>query len=311
MSHDDTNSAGSTVTTIRAYCPASFWTVEGAAKLRRRFESWGVPSLRNWRFITLTIDRELYPDPEKAYELGKQYVADFRAAFKKAYPHENQFTKFELHDVDENGDQYPHWHLLVDFKRKVDFALVMGMWRMGRLQVQRVETDVFSYLFKYVTKTVDDLPEWLLKRSVVRAWSASRGFFLHRARAEKAASSDLDACEPEDGSDYGRGDRLDDFRTVAPGVLARDVPVERQSSPTLGARLKRWARSVTVTQERSDGKVMHSVRICAVDSWSQFLGKVASEKLAHFMRSSALTISEKEVTCLNLQKLPQGLLLYT
>lgn len=297
--------------TIRPYCPASFWTKAGAARLYRRFVSWGLPNLRNWRVITLTIDRNEYPDAEEAYELGKLYVSDFRSAFKAMYPHEEQFTKFELHEPDkEDGQVYPHWHLLLDWNRQVDFVAVADMWRMGRVKVQRVEDEGYDYLFKYVSKSVQDLPEWLKKRRVVRAWSASKGFFLHRARPVKA-NEEVDDSLESDNEDIRRDESLGDLREVAPGVFARDVPVERNESPTLGERLEKWARTVQITEEKPDGSVRGYLRITAFASWGQFLAKVAQEKLSHFLGSSQLTVNEKEIICLNLSNLPSLCLLYS
>ena len=299
--------------TIRPYCPASFWTKAGAARLYRRFVGWGLPNLKNWRMITLTIDRIEYPDAEHAYELGKQYVSDFRTAFKAMYPHDQQFTKFELHEPDkEDGQVYPHWHLLLDWRSKVDFVAVSAMWRMGRVQVQRVEDEGFDYLFKYVSKSVEDLPEWLTKRRVVRAWSASKGFFTHRVRPAKAPveSESGETCD-SDCEDAEGGECPEDYTEVAPGVFARDVPAERNESPTLGERLEKWARTVQVTEEKEDGTVRGYLRVTAFASWGQFLANVSQEKLSHFLGSSQLTVSEGEIICLKITNLPSLCLLYS
>jgi hypothetical protein len=297
--------------TIRPYCPVSFWTKAGAARLYRRFVAWGLPDLKNWRMITLTIDRNEYPDAESAYELGKLYVSDFRTAFKAMYPHEEQFTKFELHEADkEDGQVYPHWHLLLNWKRQVDFVAVAGMWRMGRVKVQRVEDEGYDYLFKYVSKSVEHLPYWLKKRRVVRAWSASKGFFLHRVRPKKTDEDVVESLE-SDNEDVERGESLDDYVEVAPGVFARDVPVERNESPTLGERLEKWARTVQITEEKPDGTIRGYLRVTTCASWGQFLAKVAQEKLSRFLGSLQLTVSEKEILCLKISNLPSLCLLYS
>lgn len=255
--------------------------------------------------VTLTIDRNDYPDAEKAYELGKLYVSDFRTAFKAMYPHENHFTKLELHEPDkEDGQVYPHWHLLVDWKRQVDFVALSKMWRMGRVNVQRVEDEGFDYVFKYVAKSVDDLPEWLKKRQVVRAWSASKGFFLNRLPAAKA-ESESEARAPR------LADSCENYVEVAPGVFARDVPAERNESPTLGERVEKWRRTVQITQEQPDGSMRGYLRVMSCSSWNQFLAHVAQEKLTYFLGSSQLTIKEREIKCLKLSNLPSRCLLYS
>ncbi|MBS0662287.1 MAG: hypothetical protein JSR48_03425, partial [Verrucomicrobia bacterium] len=280
--------------TVRPYCPVSFWTKAGADRLFRRFKAWGIPDLRNWRLITLTVDRNEYPDAEAAFELGKLYVSDFRTAFKATYPHENHFTKLELHQPDkDDGQVYPHWHLLVDWKQQVDFVVVAAMWRMGRLKVQRVEDGDCDYLFKYVAKSVDELPEWLKKRRTVRAWSASKGFFLKRPpTAKKGTADEGQVLEPYD--------QPEDYIEVADGVFARDVPAERNESATLGERLEKWARTVQITEEQADGSIRGYLRVTAFASWNQFLAHVAQEKLTHLLGSSDLTIKEKEIECLKI-----------
>jgi hypothetical protein len=255
--------------------------------------------------VTLTIDRNEYPDAEKAYELGKLYVSDFRTAFKAMYPHGNHFTKLELHEPDkEDGQVYPHWHLLVDWKRQVDFGAVSKMWRMGRVNVQRVEDEGFDYVFKYVAKSVEEFPEWLNKRRVVRAWSASKGFFLNRPPVAKK-EAELDAIE------LRPAESLDDYVEVAPGVFARDVDAERNESPTLGERVEKWGRTVQITQEQPDGSVRGYLRVTSCSSWDQFLAHVAQEKLTHFLGSSLLTINERKIVCLKLSNLPSQCLLYS
>ena len=102
----------------------------------------------------------------------------------------------------------------------------------------------------------------------------------------------------------------EDFAEVAPGVFARDVPVERDESPTLGERLEKWARTVQITEEKPDGSVRGYLRVTSCASWGQFLAMVAQEKLSHFLGSSKLTINEKEILCLKLSSLPWGCLLY-
>lgn len=293
------------VLTVRPYCPVSFWTKEGACRIYRRFVTWGIPDLTNWRFITLTINRDEYPHAEKAYELGKLYVSDFRTAFKAVYPHGNHFTKLELHEPDkEDGQVYPHWHLLLDWKRQVDFVAVSKMWRMGRVNVQRIEDADFDYVFKYVAKSVDDLPNWLKGRRVVRAWSASKGFFLNRPHVEQKGVE----CGAEDEAPSAAGAH---YVEVSPGVFARDVPVERDESPTLGERIEKWRRTVQITQVQPDGSVRGYLRVTQFPSWNQFLAHVAQDKLAHYLGSSDLTINEREVTCLSITKLPSQSLLYS
>ena len=64
--------------------------------------------------------------------------------------------KLEFH---ENG--YPHWHCLLLYKKKMPYSYVDDCWRLGRTNTQRVKSEEFEYLFKYVSKTVENIPDWV------------------------------------------------------------------------------------------------------------------------------------------------------
>jgi hypothetical protein len=144
----------------------------------------------------------------------------------------------------------------------------------------------------------------LKKRRVVRAWSASKRFFINRPPAAKKKSD-------SDAQDQRPAESVDDYVEVAPGVFARDVPAERNESPTLGERVEKWARTVQITEEQADGSVRGYLRVTSTDSWGKFLAKVVQEKLTHFMGSSDLTVNEREIVCLRISNLPSGCLLYS
>jgi hypothetical protein len=42
---------------------ANWWTPSGVAAKRKQIENKGLPCMKGWRFITLTIDQKLFPDP--------------------------------------------------------------------------------------------------------------------------------------------------------------------------------------------------------------------------------------------------------
>src|SRR5690606_19870837 len=59
------------------YQPRSFLTVLGSLAAVRHLKKKGFPeNLRNWRFVTLTIDRSEYPDPAEAYDVGTRHLRE-------------------------------------------------------------------------------------------------------------------------------------------------------------------------------------------------------------------------------------------
>ncbi|MDB6166301.1 MAG: hypothetical protein JWQ83_1441, partial [Lacunisphaera sp.] len=165
--------------TLRPYVVPNFWTALGASAKLRQLERRGFPAnIRNWRFVTLTMDRVRYPDPSEAYEVGKRHLRQFLYELKKTYRFTRSCWKLEFHKADtERDDQkWPHWHLLIDYKRPIQYSDIDALWGKGRTEIKGVTDSGFKYLFKYVTKSVADLPEWITSRRSVRLFQMSKGF---------------------------------------------------------------------------------------------------------------------------------------
>ena len=70
---------------VRSYTPPTWLTQAGVAKKRKAIERKGLPSFRNWRFITLTLDRDLFEDcPLAGYLEAKDHMRRFLHACRKA-----------------------------------------------------------------------------------------------------------------------------------------------------------------------------------------------------------------------------------
>ena len=166
---------------LHAYAAESWFTTEGARIKAKRLQQAGIPDLSNWRFITLTLAiRHL--SPWEAYQKGKQRIRRFLAKFRSAVGGRFLWCwKLEFHHDD---DGYPHWHLLIDYRKRMPPEILRDLeawWGLGRVNVRRVRRQDIPYLFKYVAKGPEDLPEWVCRhRGRLRVFQACRGFFTIR-----------------------------------------------------------------------------------------------------------------------------------
>jgi len=151
---------------VRAYNPPNWFTTSGVLKNRKRIEARGLPSFTDWRFITLTLDREQFSDPLEGYLKAKDFLRKFMHAARAAKLW-NSDTKW-CWKLEFQKDGWPHWHLLVGRKRmfsEAQLEKIRHLWSIGRTNVERVEGDEFLYSFKYAFKPVivreDD--EWMFE----------------------------------------------------------------------------------------------------------------------------------------------------
>ncbi|MFT3990637.1 MAG: hypothetical protein QM680_04425 [Luteolibacter sp.] len=164
---------------VREYSPSNWWTSRGVLKKRREIEALGLPSFRDWRFITLTYDQEKFPDgPLSAYLAGKRHMREFLYQCRKRGLWSASAKWCWKLEFQSNG--WPHYHLLIERTQiftHAQLAQIGQLWDLGRTNVERVRNDDFLYSFKYAFKPVvmdreDDelgfenefcLPDWFLE----------------------------------------------------------------------------------------------------------------------------------------------------
>jgi hypothetical protein len=105
----------------------------------------------------------------------------FLALFRKAIGHSFRWCwKLEFHE-----DGFAHWHLLIEYTKRIPqqmFAEVESWWGLGRIKIQRVRRRDIFYVFKYVAKAIEDVPEWVARhKGVLRVFQASKGFYTRRS----------------------------------------------------------------------------------------------------------------------------------
>jgi hypothetical protein len=172
---------------LHAYASESWFTAEGARIKYRRLQKAGIPDLSNWRFVTLTLATRAL-SPLAAYLRGKDRIRRFLARFRDAIGREFRWCwKLEFHHDDAG---YPHWHLLIDYTLPIPPEFLREMeewWGLGRVNVRRVRNRDMRYLFKYVAKGPEELPDWVCGyKGRLRVFQACKGFYTGRKRRAKA-----------------------------------------------------------------------------------------------------------------------------
>jgi hypothetical protein len=148
--------------------------------------------MSNWRFVTLTVaTRSL--TREEAYHLGKDRMRRFLARFRQAIGREFKWCwKLEFHE-----DGYAHWHVCIQYTKKIpeeQLEQMQNWWGLGRVHVTRVVQRELYYVFKYVAKGPDDLPEWVHHhKGRLRVFQTSKDFFL-RARRKRVTKKEPRSC---------------------------------------------------------------------------------------------------------------------
>lgn len=134
---------------IRKYYAANWWSVSGVAANLKRILRKGIPNLKDWRFITLTIDPKMFDTEVQGYLAGRENMRRFIFKLRKALnvPAAKWAWKFEFQS---NGQA--HWHIYFEYKTKIDGALLNKLWGLGRTNVKRCDAKSIHYAFKYAFK---------------------------------------------------------------------------------------------------------------------------------------------------------------
>jgi hypothetical protein len=168
---------------LHYYTPETWFTAEGARLKARRLERAGLPNMKNWRFVTLTVATRAI-SREDAYKRGKDRLRRFLSHFRQSIGRPFKWCwKLEFHE-----DGYAHWHLLLEYTKQIPEEMLSELeqwWGLGRVNVKRVKERELYYLFKYVSKGLEDLPAWVgHHQGRLRVFQSSKGFFVHARRRE-------------------------------------------------------------------------------------------------------------------------------
>ena len=198
---------GYTGVQIKTYHGPDWYTKCGVRLKQKYIEKKGIPPYKYCKFITLTVP-DSFCSPKEAYKKGKDRLRRFLHKFRQAIG--RKFAWAWKLEFQENG--YPHWHLIIDYKKKIpsDFLyLFTQWWGLGRVNVKGLKKKDFNYLFKYVSKqaTADydedcelALPSWVLdykKRNAdgrmsagIRFWQTGGGFYINKYKPKESEDTE-------------------------------------------------------------------------------------------------------------------------
>lgn len=174
---------------LREYIPASWFHARGIYKVLARLTP-RLPDVGGNLFLTFTINPAFYASPSIAFEHARDRLRRVFYRLRRGVAWEGKTyvidapyaIKVEFH---RNG--WAHFHVVFLTRRFLPGALLNHLWGLGRTNVQRISNDEFRYLLKYVTKG-GCLPDWVLDRSRLRVFQASRGFYSKSAEPAKSAT---------------------------------------------------------------------------------------------------------------------------
>lgn len=267
------------VVQVRQCHDPDWFSQVGVWKKRQQIEAKGVPDMKGWKFITLTVDPSAVESPRDAFENGSKQLRRFLYSLRKYIGRKFRWCwKLEFH---ESG--YPHWHLIVDYKPKFPPDIlkeaIPEWWKLGRVNVKAVKRKRFEYLFKYVSKvayadcdaeTGVALPDWVLdyqrqgkggkKVCGIRFWQTGGGFYDKAKQAERK----------------------------------RDREQKTSRVPyTLRQQIKMSWRKVLVFRKDAEGQIVRAKRVYLFTPWNEFLTAMS---MRHVLQRQAALV-ENSVKC--------------
>lgn len=274
---------------LTPYFVPNFWTERNAAAKRRQMKRRGMPELEGGRFITVTVKRTQEREdgttyllsPEEAYELGKERLRRFIFRLKRKYRIRRWFWKMELHQPDEFGEQYAHWHFWFDYGGHIPGEELTQAWGLGRTDIRRVRRKEWDYLFKYMCKEAGELPEWLASKTKVRLFQTSMGFFPKSE--EDFAGNDIDTAD----------------EMPSPRQLEDIDETQNDSNhqmDTIGERIVRWTRCIVARTQNLDGSYHHKLRVMEATNWGQLLAEFARIRFSCGIPAEECTITTNKIT---------------
>lgn len=248
---------------VMPYRAKSYLCEGGGRLVHKDMVRRGMPTdFTGWLFVTLTLDREQFDhDPEAGYLAGKDRMRRFFEYLSRhGFSFDRWIWKLEFHP---DSPDWTHWHLLLDTRRFIPWEIIKRAWNLGGVDVERIENfghgeAIGRYEFKYVFKEGIGPPNWLLKYKRIR-FIQTKGIFPKQEKSKEERVED-------------KLDRLEDEYQCG-----KD---NRSEAPTIGQRLKGWARRITTVFETQEGKQVWAYELTI--STESFFGRLWN--LPHHLR---------------------------
>ena len=190
---------------VRPQVAENWFTEKGAQKKLNRLKNKGLPSLYNWRFLTLTVDPLKFENSESAYFHIKERMRYFIRSLKQTFEIDSLNYVWKL-EFQKNG--FPHWHMLLDYKQPLCVQTIYNLWGYGGVKIIRCKDKHLPYTFKYIAKEASELPSWFLKQNRPRVFQSS-GFFPRMENQNEEVECIYDsASSPEEKPKENLGERL-------------------------------------------------------------------------------------------------------
>jgi hypothetical protein len=243
--------------------PANWYTNEGAKKKFHLLEKKGLPSFYNWRFLTLTIDKDKFKSNQSAYEYVKPRLRYFIRDLKKFLGVSDLQYLWKL-EFQENGN--PHWHMIINYQKPICITTLFNIWGFGYIDIQRIKCKKIPYAFKYITKSIEGLPEWFLQYNRPRVFQSS-GIF-------PPCNDPCWSVEKKDEEEV-------------------ELVASSSSPETLGQRLTRYSKSITLKKE---GRAFKNVFVAC--SFGVFLSIAFQYSFTKFHNAYCIEIPTDQIQLL-------------
>lgn len=216
---------------IRRACPLSWFHPDGARKLGARLaERLCKRMAKGGLFVTLTYDRTPFGSSAELYreQRDQRHVRRFIHRLESYLGAPGCLKGRWCRKMEFHKDGWVHWHVVLDWHKFIDVYALRDLWGHGSVSIAKATRGRCRYVAKYVAKTMDDLPPFLLGEPCrsVKIFAVSPGFW--------------DPIGPVDGEAEGEGVLYDDVCPV--DARAKRESLQRRAIPfyvTVGQAIER------------------------------------------------------------------------
>lgn len=202
---------------IRRAVPLSWFDPDGSRilsrKLRERLEK---RMRKGGLFLTLTYNREEWPDARELYEAAKreQHFNRFMQRLQKLLG--ASLRGLWIRKIEFQASGHVHHHVLIDWRSRIPHSVLEKAWGHGFVWVSKASARRIRYFSKYLAKCGEDFPRWLLvepSRSI-RLVACSPGFW----------SDGADDAEDDHSAPVNASKILEELLRLSSGPPAGKLP---------------------------------------------------------------------------------------
>lgn len=223
--------------TVSPYIPKSWFHPLGIFKVVADMMP-RLPDVTGSLFLTFTTNQTFFAGPESAYDYSRKRLRKLFYALRQGVEWEGKTYRMDAPycvKVEFHKNGWAHYHVIFLTKRHLPGALLNHLWGLGRTNVKRITNKDFHYLLKYVCKG-GEIPDWVLKRTRIRIFQTSKGFY--------AIPRDKPKPETEDGEDE-----------------APETDGKAKTELTIGERIEQWKFRATFIVNSNEKTYYHMLNL--------------------------------------------------